>query len=352
MILYSFLFFLGLIVTFLVIPRIISVVIYKEIMDEPNFRSSHTSNTPSLGGIAFFISLGLGSFFIYYFFKSEDIFYLFPGLILLFIVGIKDDLVVLGPLSKFLAQICAISLLCLNPEFNKYELHGFLSADHLSIFTSIVLSLFIGLLVINSLNFVDGIDGLAGFMALCFFAGIAYISHKISDPILLGFALLNIGITLGFLPYNLSNTKKIFMGDTGSLILGFAISICIIILMNKSTAELSGLKVFAKNKLFLLIGLFYIPLFDTSRVFFIRLSQVTSPFRPDRNHIHHLLLDKKGFSHLKASLVLTILTILIFTITLVAANYFDMFLMFALHLIIYACLLYYFWKLSRKKTIV
>lgn len=338
-------------ITFYLIPRIISVVVYKEILDEPNYRSSHTTGTPNLGGIAFFISLSVGLFGIYLLTDNDAAYYITPGLILLFVIGLKDDLVVLGHWSKFIAQFLATTFLCFHQEFQHMKFHGFLGMHEIDFIWTVVISVFIALLVINALNFIDGIDGMASMTGMVFFGALAYESIRIDDYFAFGFALLCFGTLLGFLPFNLSKGRKIFMGDTGSLIIGYAITIGILLVLNKNTDELQAMDIYAKNKLFVLAGMFFIPLFDISRVVVGRISRGKNPFKADRTHIHHILLDGLNLSHFQTSFILALVGLAIYFVVSLLSGSLDMLRMFIVVLLIYAVLLIGIKILQKKRLI-
>ena len=130
-------------------------------MDDPNHRSSHSSRTPTLGGMAFYYTIILALFFI----KDRDFFdeamYIIPGLTILFIIGLKDDLLVLAPGTKLLAQAIAVSFIIANDSFTIYSLNGFLNINEIPYFLYIAIGGFMMLTIINSYNLIDGIDGLA-----------------------------------------------------------------------------------------------------------------------------------------------------------------------------------------------
>jgi UDP-GlcNAc:undecaprenyl-phosphate GlcNAc-1-phosphate transferase len=292
------------VLTYVVIPKIIGVAHFKRLMDQPNARSSHTNITPTLGGIAFYISIMLS----FYFLDSEDQFNiipsLLPGLTILFIMGLKDDLTVLSVYKKFFAQILASLFLLAHPKFEIYTLHGFMGITHLNSISSGIIALFLMVAIINAYNLIDGIDGLAGIIGLIIFilfAGFFFISKS---NLSFGLCLVMIGTLAAFLRYNLSSTKKIFMGDTGSLLVGFVIAAMTIRLLSLPSEGLVAVPFRAENIPFIAASILIIPLFDMTRVFIIRIAQGKGPFSPDRNHVHHVLIDQLGMSHAKASVFL------------------------------------------------
>tara|TARA_R110002012_G_scaffold263456_2_gene446488 strand:+ start:153933 stop:155093 length:1161 start_codon:yes stop_codon:yes gene_type:complete len=290
--------------TYLTIPKIIKVVGYKRLMDDPNHRSSHVGKTPTLGGVSFFYTLIFALFFIKDWSIFQEGMYIIPGLTILFIVGLKDDLVVLSPLSKLIAQALAVSFILANEGFIIHSLNGFLNIYEIPYFLYLGIAGFMMITIINSYNLIDGIDGLAsivGIVILMIYTTIFYLSGEHY------YAL--IGLTLNaslmaFLGYNVSTDKKIFMGDTGSLIVGFIISVLTLKFLALKPQDYTELPFLLENAPLIAISILIVPLFDTARVFAIRLSNKKGPFSPDRNHTHHVLIDHWGLSHKQASFII------------------------------------------------
>jgi UDP-GlcNAc:undecaprenyl-phosphate/decaprenyl-phosphate GlcNAc-1-phosphate transferase len=290
--------------TYLTIPKIIGVVEHKRLMDDPNHRSSHSSKTPTLGGVAFFYCLIFALFFI----KDKNVFdeaiYIIPGLTILFIVGLKDDLVVLSPSSKLLAQLLAVAFILVNPSFTIGSLNGFLNINEIPYYLYIVIAGFMMITIINSYNLIDGIDGLAsvvGIVIMVIYTTIFYLTEEYF------FALLSItmnAILIAFFGFNISSEKKIFMGDTGSLIVGFIISILTLKFLALKPHAYTELPFLLENAPLIAISILIVPLFDTARVFAIRIANKKGPFSPDRNHTHHVLIDYWGLSHKQASFII------------------------------------------------
>ena len=303
---YLFIFFLGAyFLTYFTIPKIIGLVEYKNLMDNPNIRSSHAKKTPTLGGVSFFYTLIFALFFLRILddCNSEAIFFI-PGLTILFIVGLKDDLVVLSPLTKLIAQLVAVLFILSNESFQITSLNGFLGVYDIPVYLYYVIGAFMMLTIINAYNLIDGIDGLAsivGIVILVIYTTIFYLTKEYFY-VLISLALN--GSLIAFLSYNLSSQKKIFMGDTGSLIIGFMISILTLKFLALSPKSYNELPFLLENVPLIAISILIVPLFDTARVFTIRLANKKSPFSPDRNHTHHILIDSFNLSHKQASFVI------------------------------------------------
>lgn len=302
---YPFAFFIGAyILTFFTIPKIIGLVEYKNLMDNPNKRSSHVKITPTLGGISFFYTLILALFFLKQWDNFDEAIYFVPGLTILFIVGLKDDLVVLSPYTKLAAQMLAILFILSNEGFMIHSLNGFLGVHEIPVYLYYGVAGFVMLTIINAYNLIDGIDGLAaivGIIILIIYTTIFYITKEYFFALL---CLTTNGSLIAFLGFNLSSNRKIFMGDTGSLIVGFIISILTLKFLALSPESYDSLPFLLENAPLIAISILIVPLFDTARVFTIRLANKRSPFSPDRNHTHHILIDYFKISHQKASFII------------------------------------------------
>ncbi|MBT9186947.1 glycosyltransferase family 4 protein [Zobellia russellii] len=290
--------------TYLTIPKIIIVVEFKRLMDDPNQRSSHKMKTPTLGGIAFYCTLIFALFFI----RDRDLFdeamYMIPALTVLFIIGLKDDLVVISPGAKLLAQVFAIFFILINPSFTIHSLNGFLNINEIPYYLYLIIAGFMMITIINSYNLIDGIDGLAsvvGIVIMVIYTTIFYMTGEYF------FALISITMNaslMAFLGFNLSSDKKIFMGDTGSLIVGLIISILTLKFLALRPTVYTELPFLLENAPLIAISILIVPLFDTARVFAIRIANKKGPFSPDRNHTHHVLIDYWGLTHKQASFII------------------------------------------------
>jgi len=290
--------------TYLTIPKIINVVEYRRLTDDPNGRSSHALRTPTLGGVSFFYTLIFALFFIRGRDGFDEAMYIIPGLTILFIVGLKDDLVVISPGAKLMAQVFAVAFILVNPSFTIDSLNGFLNINEIPYYLYLVIAGFMMLTIINSYNLIDGIDGLAsvvGMVIMVIYTTIFYLSEEYF------FALLAITMNaslMAFLGFNLSSDKKIFMGDTGSLMVGFVISILTLKFLALKPHDYTELPFLLENAPLIAISILIVPLFDTARVFAIRIANKKGPFSPDRNHTHHVLIDYWGLTHKQASFII------------------------------------------------
>lgn len=290
-------------------------------MDNPNKRSSHLKKTPTLGGISFFYTLIFALFFIREWDVYDEAIFFVPGLTILFIIGLKDDLVVLSPYTKLVAQLMAIAFIMFNESFRIYSLNGFIGINEIPFWIFYLAGAFIMLTIINAYNLIDGIDGLAaivGIVILMIYTTIFYLTQEYFYALI---CLTLNGSLIAFLGFNFSTSKKIFMGDTGSLMVGYIISILTLKFLALKPESYSELPFLLENAPIIAISILIVPLFDTARVFTIRLANKKRPFSPDRNHTHHILIDYWGMSHKKASFIIGTFNLLFAFVFIVLASF-------------------------------
>jgi UDP-GlcNAc:undecaprenyl-phosphate GlcNAc-1-phosphate transferase len=286
-----FSFITAFVITLIIIPPIISLINKYKLYDVPNNRKEHSMPIPTMGGVAIFTGM-MTALFLWFPFSAEipQICFFF-SVIVLFALGIMDDLKDLSARYKFVIQIALASLIALSGiRINSFDgLFGITELPLSAQYTFTILAI-VG--VTNAFNLIDGIDGLAGglgFMSLVTLGMFLTISGDINTA-LIAFALA--GGILAFLYFNL-NPARIFMGDTGSLVLGFVVAVLSIRLMQ---VNIVAAKPVLTNAPVFVLGIVLIPVFDTLRVFALRIWKGKSPFTADKTHIHHLLTNK-GFSH-------------------------------------------------------
>ena len=302
----SFLLAIG--ISLYAVPIVIRVAHSLKLMDNPNERSAAKSPIPTLGGIAIFISFVFASTVGMSGAELPEMVYILSAVILMFFVGLKDDILILSPWKKLVAQLITSAIIVFFAKIRFTNLHGFFGIGAIEMIPSVLLTFFVIIVIINAFNLMDGIDGLAA--GLSMMAGIVFgVWFFISghhDYAILSFAL--VGATSGFFYYNLYGKKnKIFMGDTGSLILGTLMAI-IVIRFNEFNIDQTQPFAIASAPA-VSFGILIYPLIDTIRVFIIRLLQFKSPFTADKNHLHHRFLTL-GFSHKRATYTIISINIL------------------------------------------
>lgn len=344
-----FSFFTSFALAFLSIPTIIAVAKIKHLFDEPGARKSHSESVPTLGGLALFagviFSVSLWGDFSMWFQMQ----YVIASLIVLFFIGLKDDILVLSPMKKALGQLLASAIVVVWGGIRISSFSGIFGIFEIPYILSVVFSIFTIFIVINAYNLIDGINGLSGsfgIIASLTFGAWFYITDEAGQFPILAFALA--GALLGFLRFNVS-PAKIFMGDTGSMILGFIMAVFAVkfIDFNETYQGVYALR----SAPVVAIGIMFIPLIDLVRVFTLRISRRRSPFKPDKTHIHHMLL-KIGLSHTQSTLTLSFLSILFIALSFFIDR-FGNYILGAILVFVYVVfiyLLYFLIKRSKSKN--
>src|SRR6187431_3670876 len=279
------------VITLIFIPPVIFMVNRFKLFDRPNARKEHSIPTPTFGGISIFVGMMVSLLFWFKFNNHPAIITFFLSMILLFGVGIMDDLKDLAARYKLVIEAGLASLLAVS-GIRITSFGGLFGITELHLVAQYIITVVTIVGISNAFNLIDGIDGLAGglgFMSLVTL-GIFLIISKDLNYAMIAFALA--GALLGFLYFNF-NPARIFMGDTGSLILGFVIAVLCVQLMKVNAIHPSPV---VPNIYVFTLGIVMIPVFDTLRVFGTRIWKGRSPFSADKTHIHHLITNK-GFSH-------------------------------------------------------
>jgi UDP-GlcNAc:undecaprenyl-phosphate GlcNAc-1-phosphate transferase len=314
----------SLLLTLLAIPSILHVAQTRHLYDDlGSFRKHHDHGIPRLGGIAIFVSFTITSLLFGFADKSLPINYLLTACIILFAMGLKDDLAGVNSITKFLMQFIVGSIMVILGNIRLTNLYGIFGIHELPYIISVALSILIIMLIVNAFNLIDGIDGLASTTGIIANGTFAVLFMYIHQYELAAVSLAMVGAILGFLKYNLS-PAKIFMGDTGSLLIGLISSVMALKFME--------LNIFTGGKLpdvssapALTVAVLIGPIFDTLRVFIIRITNGVSPFSADRNHTHHRIL-RLGFNHVQTTIILTSINVISIIIVLLFSSLGNSFL--------------------------
>ena len=287
-------------ITFFAIPVIINVAEMKKLYDVPDARKIHQKAITPLGGIGIFAGFVFGCLLTVNFTVSGEFQYFIAATMVIFFLGLKDDILVITPVKKFIGQVLAAFLIIFFGHIQIRSMHGFFSVHELPETFSLLISYFSVIVIINSFNLIDGVDGLAGLLGMMSTAlfGIYFQITGMTPYSVLAFSMT--GALAGFLIYNFQ-PAKIFMGDTGSLLIGSVCAILAMKFIDPGTGPETTLPLESSPAIG--FAILMMPLLDTLRVFSIRIFNRRSPFSPDRNHIHHLLLDR-GLSHRSIALLL------------------------------------------------
>jgi UDP-GlcNAc:undecaprenyl-phosphate/decaprenyl-phosphate GlcNAc-1-phosphate transferase len=300
-------------ITFISIPKIIKVANAKKLYDVPDDRKVHKDPIPSLGGVGIFAGF-FTSLLFFGVFDSANLFqYLLLAFFIVFFFGIKDDVMILSPQKKFFGQLLVATLLTLKANLLLTNMHGFLGIHALNGTISYILTIFTIVVIMNAYNLIDGIDGLAATISIITASVFAWFFYLNNEGLyaLLGFTFAC--SVFAFLIFNFA-PAKIFMGDTGSMLCGLVNAILVIHFIETATSS----KVMNVSESPALgFGILIMPLLDTLRVFAIRILNGRSPFYPDRNHLHHILLDR-GLSHKVITLIIGMSALVFIALTYIA----------------------------------
>lgn len=284
------------------IPSILHVARARHLYDDTGcFRKQHDHGIPRLGGVAIFVSFTLTSLLFSMNNEVLPINYLLTACIILFATGLKDDVSGVNTSTKFALQFIVAAILVLPGDIRLTSMYGVFNIQELPYWPSVILSLLLIIAIINAFNLIDGIDGLAAITGILVNGSFAALFIHMHEYELAAVSLAMVGAILGFLKFNIT-PAKIFMGDTGSLLIGLMSIVMALrfIELNKpgispATGDL--------NAPALAVAILICPILDIVRIFVLRLAKGVSPFKADREHIHHCLL-RLGLNHLQATFLL------------------------------------------------
>jgi len=284
-------------ISFFMIPVIIKLTHRRQLLDFPGIRKIHQIPTPTMGGIAVFASLLITLLLSVDFKNSPQVPGFLTALTIIFFVGLKDDILFFSPAKKFAGQLVAVLLLAYQGYYQLNSFDGFLGIGMLSPATSFLFTTFTMLVIINAFNLIDGVDGLAAILGLfsTLFLGIVFWFQGDKTHALIAF--VSASSLLAFLLYNWS-PAKIFLGDTGSLLIGL-INAVLVIRFISTRSDIIQADFPAAPAVG--IALLFIPMADMLRLVIVRMVHGNSPFEPDMQHFHHLLLGK-GLTHRQVTL--------------------------------------------------
>ncbi len=310
LVIFSFLF--SCVITLYAVPSMIKLAYQKRLFDDPALeeRKIHKYRTPNLGGIAVLTSFAFTACLCISGNLLPYANYIFASGLLIFLVGLKDDLAALNPYKKFLAQSITALIVVYFADIRLTSFYGVFGIQDIHPVISYLFSSLLIVFIINAFNLIDGINGLLGSVSVIVSLTFGYVFFRMEEHGLALLAISMAGSILGFLRYN-AGRARIFMGDAGAYTIGFIISVLAIQFIELNKAQDAGLTgSFVQSVPAVAIAILIIPIFDTLRVVVIRLSQGKSPFIADRNHLHHRLLDT-GMNHTQATLVLSGFNLLI-----------------------------------------
>jgi UDP-GlcNAc:undecaprenyl-phosphate/decaprenyl-phosphate GlcNAc-1-phosphate transferase len=307
-------------ISVIAVPSVVKVAISKKLFKPSGGRWIHKGIVPPFGGVAIFLGFIISSVIFTGNIQFHIYKYIISSVILIFFVGLKDDILNISARNKFLGQISATTILIIFGNLRITNLHGFGGIYNISFTFSFIISLFIILSLINAFNLIDGIDGLASGLGMVASSvlGSWFIAGGHIHYAILSFALA--GSLAGFFLYNVFGKKyKLFMGDSGSMMIGLVISVLIIEFNELNLLDTTTSNYIIKSTPSVSFACVICPLIDMLRVMFIRLLYKKSPFSPDNNHIHHKLL-KINSNHLYITSIIVTANIILIIIALAMNN--------------------------------
>ena len=291
-------------------PKVLKIAIMKDLVDNPSARKLQRNPVPNMGGSAVFFGIIIGLCSSQAMFSSPKAFMLVAAMLIMLYVGIMDDILSLTPRIRFAIEILIVCWLMFANKSSLNCFHGLWGLGCIPNYVAIPLTIISCVGIINAINLIDGVDGLSsGFsiMASLAFGIYFYIIGYHSMVIL---AAVSIGSMIPFFLHNvLGKRSKMFIGDGGTLAMGVVLATFVVFTLTGSNMDRSALSPSFGLVAFSL-GVMAIPVFDTMRVMSARILSGTSPFHPDKTHLHHLFIEL-GFSHVGTSLSILTLNLII-----------------------------------------
>ncbi len=334
------------IIVYLAIPTINRVSRLAQWLDKPSERKIHKYPVSRLGGVGIFAALSIVVLFFVSQREFEALNYFIISVIVLFFIGVKDDILVTAPLTKFGGQFAAVFILVVFGHIQITNLHGFFHIREIPSWIGIPLTIFTILVIINAFNFVDGIDGLAATLAIEALVTFGYWFYRREIYHLAIIAFVLTGALLAYLRYNLSSSdNKIFMGDTGTMLIGITLGL-LAVEFNQYALNFDDLKYFPAPAVS--FGIMIIPFYDMLRIIYIRTLTGHKFFQPDTNHIHHVFI-RLGFSHRKTLIILSTLNLLFILLSFELAKFFTIRRLLLIQLLLIGFIIYLPARALRKK---
>lgn len=309
--------FIASLVVFLIHPRLVKIAKMKQIVDNPNARKLNKVPVPVLGGVGVFFGLMFGLGVAGYYVRNMEIqFELIIAMMVMLYTGVGDDIMDVSPTARFALQICTVCMMMFLCGIYIDNFHGLWNIYRLPVAVAVVLTLISGVGIINSINLIDGVDGLCSgygmFASLLF--GICFVRMGDMSYAVLAFSMF--GALIPFMMHNMFGAKyKMFLGDGGSLVLGFICSLYVMRIIQSGSDHITG------STVSFTLAVLAIPVFDTLRVMTARMLKGRSPFSADKTHLHHMFIGL-GFSHVLTSVNMLILNGLVVVVWHVC-NVFD-----------------------------
>lgn len=329
-------------------PVVVRVAKAKGFVVRPNKRMSHEGAIPNIGGLNICFSFML-TYLIFNPVENNHFFLI--GLFAIMVIGFIDDVLVLRPLAKLLGEGLAGIALIGFEDLRITHLHGLFGIEEIGIIPSYLISMFILLAIINAINLIDGIDGLASGLGILYCLFFAFYFSLSGETEWSYIAIEMIGVLIVFFIYNVfGKREKIFMGDSGSLLLGYLLTAFVFHFCEINAYHIVPETMHMNAAPAVAICVLTVPIFDTIRVSITRIKKHKSPFEPDKNHIHHLLL-RTGLNHIQTTSVLLSVSLLFIALGIIGRNW-NIWVLLAVDFFIATCLTLLLWRIINKKMLI
>ena len=321
---YSFNFIVGYIIIISLIGIVMinsfrRFIITYRIFGKSKKRDFHKQPVPNSCGVVFLFLFILGLIILEPFIEKKDLTGLIAGAFIICVTGFWDDLKIMRAYKKLFYQLIAVVFIVVHNELAIDNLHGFLGIELISPVLGLIFTIFIGVFMINAFNLIDGIDGLSGITAIISFSALAVIFWLLDNKGYFGTCFLMIGIISSYLPFNFSTKRKVFMGDSGSMFIGYILFVMSMLIVNTTNPVIDNLLFDHAVLPIVPLVIFIIPIIDSASIYLYRLSIGRSPFSADKFHLHHLFLLYTN-SHLVSTLSISALLILVIILFSIMAS--------------------------------
>ena len=303
-------FFVAFIATLWVHPKVLKIAILKNLVDNPDERKLQRRPVPVMGGLAVFFGIVVGICSSQTVFFSPGVFVLISAMVIMLYVGTIDDILSLSPYTRFAVEIAVVAFIMLVNNNGINNFWGLWGIDEISMWIAAPLTIFAAVGIINAVNLIDGVNGLSSgfcFMASVMFAVIFFLS---GNTVMMILATSAAGAIIPFFLHNVFGyNTRMFIGDGGTLVIGTMMSMFVINILRSGSLSAH----LAANGVGLIpftLAVLAVPVFDTLRVMSARILRGTSPFNPDKTHLHHLFIEL-GFSHIGTTVSILSLNFLV-----------------------------------------
>ena len=307
-------------VSFIILPVIIKYSLARNLVDVPGRRKIHKKVTPSMGGIAIFIGFLMAIFVWMDFTQWANIHFLLASLFLVFLLGVRDDIVPFRAASKLTGQLIAVAILLLS-HISINSFYGLFGIEEIPTVLTYLLTGFTVVLLTNSFNLIDGLDGLAGSVGIVALATLGVWFFLAEDFVFSLICFSMVGGILAFMVFNWE-PSEIFMGDTGAMVIGMLLAVLAIHFLNVNDTLSAGSSLKYEAPIAGAISFLIIPIADTLRIIILRVSRGQSPFTPDKSHIHHAIM-RLGMTHSQTAIILATVNVLFIIVVFAFRNYQD-----------------------------